>query len=61
MWFFQVAHLESTLSEIERLKVEAEKSRREAEEKMENITKESSEKVIESGNNKVVSDCHLNL
>ena len=37
--------LESKLAEIERIKVEAERSRREAEERVENITKLSNEKV----------------
>lgn len=37
--------MDSMLAEIERLKVEAEKSRMEAEERMKNITKESNEKV----------------
>ena len=39
------ADLESKLNEISRIKVEAEKSRREAKERMENMTKESNEKV----------------
>jgi hypothetical protein len=40
-----VADLESKLDEIARIKVEAEKSRRQAEERVENVTKESIEKV----------------